>query len=142
MALSLGSQIAASLELRAGTAVSAAAVSCGVTLVLLGSVIRVAAIRALGKAFTASVRVEVDHRLVEHGLYRRLRHPSYLGALLALLGVPVLFSAWWAAALTLVTMSFTYARRIGLEERALVERHGAAYREYCERTARLVPGVW
>ena len=142
MALSLGSQIAASLELRAGTAVHAAAVGCGVALVLLGSAIRIAAIRTLGQAFTASVRVEPDHRLVQHGLYRQLRHPSYLGALLALLGVPVLFSAWWATGLTLLTMSFAYTRRIRLEERALLERHGAAYRDYRARTARLVPGVW
>jgi protein-S-isoprenylcysteine O-methyltransferase Ste14 len=142
MALSLGSQIAASLELRAGTTVSAAAVACGLALVLLGSGVRVAAIRTLGKAFTATVQVGADHRLVQQGLYRRVRHPSYLGALLALIGVPVLFSAWWAAALTVVIMSFAYARRIRLEERALVERHGAAYQDYRARTAVLIPGVW
>jgi protein-S-isoprenylcysteine O-methyltransferase Ste14 len=142
MALSLGSQIMASLELRAGTAVSAAAVACGLALVLLGSAVRVAAIRTLGKAFTATVQVDVDHRLVQHGLYARLRHPSYLGALLALIGVPVMFSAWWAAALTMLVMSFAYARRIRLEERALLERHGAAYRDYCARTAMLIPGLW
>lgn len=142
MALSLVSQIAASLELRAGTAVSAGAVCGGVALVLLGSAIRVAAIRTLGKAFTASVRVDADHRLVQHGLYRRLRHPSYLGALLALLGVPVLFSAWWATAFTLLAMSFAYTLRIRLEEHALLERHGAAYHEYRARTAMLIPGLW
>jgi len=142
MALSLVSQIAASLELRAGTAVSAGAVCGGVALVLLGSAIRVAAIRTLGTAFTASVRVDADHRLVQHGLYRRLRHPSYLGALLALLGVPVLFSAWWATAFTLLTMSFAYTLRIRLEEHALLERHGAAYHEYRARTAMLIPGLW
>jgi protein-S-isoprenylcysteine O-methyltransferase Ste14 len=142
LVLSLGSQIAASLELRAGTALGAATVGGGVALVLLGSAIRVAAIRTLGRAFTASVSVEADHRLVQRGLYRRLRHPSYLGALLALLGVPVLFSAWWAAALTLLAMSFAYTRRIRLEERALLERHGAAYSDYRARTAMLIPGVW
>jgi protein-S-isoprenylcysteine O-methyltransferase Ste14 len=142
MAFSLGSQIVASLELRAGTMLSVAAVGSGAALVLLGSTIRVSAIRTLGKAFTASVRVDADHHLVQHGVYRRLRHPSYLGALLALVGVPVLFSAWRATLLTLILMSFAYARRIRLEERALVARHGAAYGAYCARTARLVPGVW
>jgi protein-S-isoprenylcysteine O-methyltransferase Ste14 len=142
MALSLGSQVAASLELRAGTACSGAAVACGLALVLLGSVVRVAAIRALGKAFTATVHVGADHRLVQEGLYRRLRHPSYVGALLALIGVPILFSAWWAAAFTLVVMSFAYTRRIRLEERALLERHGAAYQDYRARTAMLIPGLW
>jgi protein-S-isoprenylcysteine O-methyltransferase Ste14 len=142
MALSLGSQVAASLELRAGTTVSAANVGCGVALVLLGSVVRVAAIRTLGKAFTATVHVDADHRLVQQGLYRRVRHPSYLGALLALIGVPILFSAGWATALTFVVMSFAYRRRIRLEERALLERHGAAYEDYRARTAMLIPGLW
>ncbi len=142
MAVSLGSQVVAALELRAGTTVSPAAVGGGVALVLLGSAIRLAAIRTLGSAFTASVRVEADHRLVQHGLYRWLRHPSYVGALLALLGVPVLFAAWRATALTLLTMSLVYARRIRLEERALLGRHGAAYHEYRERTALLMPGLW
>lgn len=145
MACSLASQIAATLELRAATGVSAAsaaAVGCGVALVLLGSGIRVAAIDTLGKAFTASVRVDAEHRLVERGIYRRIRHPSYLGALLALVGVPVVFSAWWAAGFTVVIMSAAYARRIRLEEGALVERHGDVYREYRGRTSGLVPGVW
>jgi protein-S-isoprenylcysteine O-methyltransferase Ste14 len=142
MAASLGSQVVASLELRAGTSVSVTAVGSGVALVLLGSAIRLAAIRTLGAAFTASVRVEADHRLVQHGLYRWIRHPSYVGALLALLGVPVLFAAWWATALTFLTMSFAYARRIRLEEGALLARHGAAYRDYCARTALLIPGLW
>jgi protein-S-isoprenylcysteine O-methyltransferase Ste14 len=142
MALSLGSQVAASLELRAGTAFNSVAVACGVVLVVLGTVIRVAAIRTLGKAFTATVHVGVDHRLVQQGLYRRVRHPSYLGALLALIGVPVLFSAWWATAMTVAAMSFAYRRRIQLEEHALIERHGDAYRGYRDRTAMLVPGLW
>ncbi len=142
MACSLASQIAASLELRAGTSVSAPAVGVGIALVLAGGAVRVAAIRTLGQAFTASVLITADHRLIRHGIYRRLRHPSYLGALLALLGVPVLFSAWWATAFTLLLMSLAYARRIRLEERALLERHDAAYREYAARTARLIPGVW
>ena len=109
---------------------------------MLGSVVRVAAIRTLGKAFTATVHVDADHRLVQQGLYRWLRHPSYLGALLALIGVPVLFSAWWATALTVVVMSFAYTRRIQLEERALFERHGAAYQDYRARTNMLIPGLW
>jgi protein-S-isoprenylcysteine O-methyltransferase Ste14 len=142
MALSLISQVAATLELRAGTAFNAAAVASGLALVLLGSVVRVAAIATLGKAFTATVKVDADHRLVQQGLYRRLRHPSYLGALLALVGVPVLFSAWWAAAFTAAVMSSVYMRRIRLEEHALLERHGAAYQDYRARTALLIPGLW
>jgi protein-S-isoprenylcysteine O-methyltransferase Ste14 len=142
MALSLASQVTASLELRAGTAVSAAAVACGLALVVLGSVIRLSAIHTLGKAFTATVQVDADHRLVHEGIYRRLRHPSYLGAFLALIGVPILFSAWWATALTVAVMSFAYMRRIRLEERALLEKHGAAYRDYRARTAMLIPGLW
>jgi len=37
---------------------------------------------------------------------------------------------------------FAYSYRIRLEESALLERHGAAFREYRARTAMLIPGLW
>ena len=35
----------------------------------------------LGAYFTYQVKIQTDHRLIETGPYRRIRHPGYLGQL-------------------------------------------------------------
>src|SRR2546421_6640852 len=46
---------------------------------LAGSLIRLMALFALGNRFSALVAVQPDHRLKTDGIYRFVRHPSYLG---------------------------------------------------------------
>jgi protein-S-isoprenylcysteine O-methyltransferase Ste14 len=66
-----------------------------------GSLLRNWAMRTLGRFFTFEVAIRQKHRLLGHGPYRFLRHPSYtgavmgLGGLLWLLGGPVLVLRDW-----------------------------------------------
>ena len=66
--------------------------SLGLGLLVVGIIIRWSAIYTLGKYFTGTVMIKDDHRLVQNGLYRYLRHPAYAGALLAHLGLGLSFS--------------------------------------------------
>ena len=66
--------------------------SLGRGLLVVGIIIRWSAIYTLGKYFTGTVMIKDDHRLVQNGLYRYLRHPAYAGALLAHLGLGLSFS--------------------------------------------------
>ena len=45
--------------------------------------------RELGSMFTFEVGIRKDHRLVESGPYAVLRHPSYTGLLLGIVGIAV-----------------------------------------------------
>ncbi len=54
---------------------------------LAGVSLRWWAIRTLGAHFTRNLQVATDQRLVTAGPYRRLRHPSYTGAILMFAGV-------------------------------------------------------
>src|SRR5262245_57860355 len=85
-----------------------------------GLVLAVWAARTMGHSLTAFPRPLPDGELVESGPYRRLRHPIYVGFLLFLAGLALVFSVY-ALALTglLALFWFAKARR---EERYLLER--------------------
>lgn len=76
------------------------------------------------------------------GLYRWVRHPRYLGTVLAWLAAVVLSGATRLAVLVGVFFGLMFLM-IEWEERELVARFGAGYREYQRRTPRLLPlGGW
>lgn len=111
----------------------------GVLLLYAGIALRIYAIATLGVFFTTTVAVAPGQTVIAHGPYRQIRHPSYTGLLLILLGLS-LGLANWLSLLVIVgcaLMGFTY--RIRVEEKALQERLGQQYQEYMRHTKRLVP---
>ncbi|GBE84476.1 hypothetical protein BKA93DRAFT_322813 [Sparassis latifolia] len=58
----------------------------GTLSVLSGAVIRLACFRALGPLFTFELTITPSHRLVSGGPYAIVRHPSYTGVFLTLVG--------------------------------------------------------
>ena len=55
-------------------------------LTTLGLVLRVWAYATLGRLFTFQLAIRKDHKLIRHGPYKFLRHPSYTGAFIIVLG--------------------------------------------------------
>src|SRR5439155_26398447 len=68
----------------------------GVVLFVAGLLLRWWAIITLGRFFTVDVTMEKDHELVERGPFRKVRHPSYTGVLLAFAGVALSLGNWAA----------------------------------------------
>jgi protein-S-isoprenylcysteine O-methyltransferase Ste14 len=115
-------------------------VGCGIS--LAGIALRVWAIRALGAYFTRYLQVSDDHRLVVGGPYRRLRHPSYAGAIVMFTGVGIgLGNAVSVTALVLLP-AIGFIQRIHHEEALLRAKFGDSYSEYARQTRRLLPGLW
>jgi protein-S-isoprenylcysteine O-methyltransferase Ste14 len=79
-------------------------------------------------------------RAVTSGPYRLVRHPLYLGELVALSGL-ALHIGRWPAALVLATEVALQVYRATREEQ-LLAHVVPGYREYAEHTRRLIPGVW
>jgi protein-S-isoprenylcysteine O-methyltransferase Ste14 len=111
---------------------------CGVALSGLGLALRIAAMAQLGPRFSPLLAMQREHALETRGLYARLRHPGYLGTLLAAMGGALAFGS--AAGLPLVVaLGVLLWARAGREE-AMLERHfGDAYRRYRARSGRLLP---
>lgn len=114
----------------------------GLALLCGGILFRVIAIAQLGTFHSPLVAIQEDHRLVRHGLYRHLRHPSYLGACIAFAGFGLALANWLSAATVLACCLAGYLYRIEVEESALLERFGDDYESYRKLTPRLIPRVF
>jgi protein-S-isoprenylcysteine O-methyltransferase Ste14 len=111
----------------------------GIGLMLAGTALRWYSASLLGKYFTFDVAIHSGQTIIESGPYRYIRHPSYSGALLTLLGFGLALGNWAGLIAALGGLSAAYAYRIPVEEAALASALGEPYREYVRRTRRLVP---
>lgn len=113
----------------------------GFALLVAGASVRIAAIRSLARHFRYELRVADGQRLVDTGLYARIRHPSYLGLILITVGAALVFSSVLGVLAALALLGGATFVRIREEERVLREAFGQAYADYSARTWRLVPYV-
>jgi protein-S-isoprenylcysteine O-methyltransferase Ste14 len=114
----------------------------GLTVLAGGLELRRRTERAMGRFFTVQLRVEADHRLVDEGPFRTIRHPSYASLGAIALGTALAVRSPLAAFATLAIWLPVIVLRIRQEEAELGRRLGAPYRDYARRTWRLVPGVY
>jgi protein-S-isoprenylcysteine O-methyltransferase Ste14 len=113
----------------------------GIALIVLGIIIRAIAIVTLWRYFTVDVAIASGHELVERGMYRFIRHPSYTGSLLSFLGLGFAMRNWISLAVVVIATFLALSYRVRVEEAALIEHFGDRYREYMRRTKRFIPGL-
>lgn len=114
----------------------------GIAAIVGGALFRLWAVVTLGQFFTLDVRITSDQKVVTSGPYRWVRHPSYTGLLLSLLGIGLCLGSWLSVLALLVLPLVGLVRRIFVEEDALMANLGEPYREFAAGRKRLVPGVW
>jgi protein-S-isoprenylcysteine O-methyltransferase Ste14 len=112
----------------------------GVVVFILGAALRLWPVYVLGRRFSGLVAIQKDHQLETRGIYRIIRHPSYLGLFVNALGWSLAFRSGVGILLTLLQIP-PLAARIAAEERLLQSQFGAAYEAYRARTPRFIPGV-
>jgi protein-S-isoprenylcysteine O-methyltransferase Ste14 len=138
VALYLGPSAFPAAAIRPG----AAAFASGMAIMAGGVVLRGWSFYALGRYFTAVIKVSPDQPVVNNGPYRWLRHPSYAGGLLAEIGIAVTAANWVSVAVFAVAWTAIIAWRIHIEETALLSALGDKYRSYALHHKRLIPLVW
>jgi len=114
----------------------------GALFLITGIATRVWAIQTLGKHFTATVTLTDNHQLVKAGPYQWVRHPSYLGAFMAIVGCPMFLNAQWAIVVAVILMTIAYYLRIGVEEKMLSSYFGEQFQEYKKSTKKIIPFIW
>ncbi|GLB38814.1 putative class VI-like SAM-binding methyltransferase superfamily, isoprenylcysteine carboxyl methyltransferase family protein [Lyophyllum shimeji] len=126
-----------------------------------GTALRLQSYRTLGHLFTFELCILKNHRLVTDGPYAYVRHPSYTGLILTILGYycthasgswlsecgllqtmmgKLMLSVWSAIAGAVVS---SLLLRIPGEDRILRAKFGAEWETWAEKVPyRLVPGMY
>jgi protein-S-isoprenylcysteine O-methyltransferase Ste14 len=113
----------------------------GIVLMIMGFIVRQWSIAVLGRFFSPTVGIQNDQKVVDNGPYRLIRHPSYTGGLLIMIGLGLALQSWGAVLITLLIFSLAYGYRIHIEEKVLISKLGNEYITYMKRTKRLIPYV-
>lgn len=116
-----------------------ALIYAGIAIMFTGIAVRQWAIAVLGRFFSTSVRRLESHEVVDAGPYRLVRHPSYSGAVLTLVGMGLAGGSWEGLLAIAGVAALVFGYRIHVEERFLVDQLGPAYLAYRSRTKRIVP---
>jgi protein-S-isoprenylcysteine O-methyltransferase Ste14 len=115
---------------------------CGCLFIGAGVTIRLLAVAMLKRQFTTVVSIGETHQLIEEGIYKHIRHPSYLGFLTSMFGIGLILGNWISMVILVVFPFLGIFYRIRVEESALLIHFGSTYQEYVNRTKRLIPGIW
>jgi protein-S-isoprenylcysteine O-methyltransferase Ste14 len=113
----------------------------GILLINTGIAFRLYAIHVLGASFTTTVAIAPEQTVIETGPYRLIRHPSYTGFLITLLGLGLSSTNWLSLLVLMGCALIGLSYRIHVEEHVLQEHLGQRYQEYMRRTKRLIPFV-
>lgn len=124
------------------TRISSFYFSAGILLMVAGVVFRWYSIRMLGKYFTLRLTIQPGQTVVEDGPYRLIRHPSYSGALITMLGLGLVLNNWMRVIVMLIAGFVGYSYRVKVEEDILVTALGEPYRDYIKRTKRFIPYIY
>lgn len=110
----------------------------GAATMVAGLLFAVWARQHLGRNWSRSVTVKLDHELIATGPYAVVRHPIYTGILLGFLGTAIALSQV-RGFVAFVFVLFVFWLKLRLEERWMRSQFGEKYAAYCHHTAALVP---
>jgi protein-S-isoprenylcysteine O-methyltransferase Ste14 len=114
----------------------------GVVLILIGLIIRIQSILTLKQYFTYSVAKVENHKLIDTGLYKYIRHPGYLGQVLIFIGISTSLSNMLSILLMMIPVTIGYIYRIKVEESFMIDQLGENYLNYQKRTKRIIPMIY
>ena len=114
----------------------------GVAVMICGIIFRQYVIAVLGKFFTAKVHIQTDHELIKAGPYCYIRHPSYLGILIIVMGLGIALANWISLLLCIILPLIGIMRRIRVEEKELEQHFGKQYQDYRKGTWAVIPYIY
>ncbi|MFC1845908.1 protein-S-isoprenylcysteine O-methyltransferase [Chloroflexota bacterium] len=93
----------------------------------------------LGRNWSTTVEIKNGHTLVIGGIFNYIRHPMYAAHLLWGIAQILLIHNWIAGLASLIIMIPLCMLRIPFEEKELLKQYGDEYRQYMNKTGRVIP---
>jgi protein-S-isoprenylcysteine O-methyltransferase Ste14 len=114
----------------------------GAAMLLGGTIFRTWSINTLGKYFTATVQTQANQKIITNSVYSLIRHPSYLGGYIIVIGSSILLHAYFGVIFSAIVMGAAYYYRIKAEEETLVREFGEEYVKYQTHTRKFLPLIY
>jgi protein-S-isoprenylcysteine O-methyltransferase Ste14 len=96
----------------------------------------------LAQNWSPTLEVRQDHTLVTDGVFHYIRHPMYAAHWLWAIAQALLLHNWIAGLASLAAIAPLYFRRVPQEEALMLDQFGEEYRDYMDRTGRIVPRIF
>ena len=126
----------------AGRLASSALHWIGLGMMPAGLGFRAWSMQSLGASYSRTLRVRGSQEIVMSGPYKFIRHPGYLGSILAWVGSALAAANWIALAVIVPLVTGVYVYRISAEEAMLSRAFGEKYVQYRKSTWRLLPFLY
>lgn len=126
-----------------GSSIGASVVP-GLVILVVGQLARSIAMYTGGESFNHYIQREHDeqrHKLVTHGIYRLLRHPSYFGYFWWVFGLELVVSSYVTGAYSIFKLWQFFNKRIAFEEKFLVAFFKDDYIRYRAATGTYIPYI-
>jgi protein-S-isoprenylcysteine O-methyltransferase Ste14 len=96
----------------------------------------------LGRYWSVTLDTRKTHKLIDTGIYSRVRHPMYSAFWLLALAQCALLTNWFAGLAGPLAWATLFFLRVGREEDLMIDTFGDQYRRYSQRTKRVLPWVY
>ena len=113
----------------------------GLILMVPGFLLMQAAEKYLDRQFSIQVTLQKDHKLIQNGPYKFIRHPRYLGILASFLGISLIFRSL-PGMLLIIALALVFVWRIYAEESLMRLEFGKEWEAYCLRSWRIFPFIF
>ena len=100
-----------------------------------------AAHRDLGTNWSNILEIKEEHRLVTHGIYKKIRHPMYAHFWIWVVAQGIVLANWLVLVFGVVAWGLLYFIRVPREEEMMIAEFGDEYREYMKQTGRVIPKI-
>ncbi|MFZ8932819.1 MAG: isoprenylcysteine carboxyl methyltransferase family protein [Bacteriovoracaceae bacterium] len=110
------------------------------TLFFMGQILRFLAMLGLANRWTANIIILPGFTPVRKGIYKFIRHPNYLGVVLEIAALPLIWGLYEVAIVFSILNAFILKVRIKAEEKALNSYN--KYTENMHTKRRFLPGLF
>jgi protein-S-isoprenylcysteine O-methyltransferase Ste14 len=98
--------------------------------------------KTLGKNWSPVLEIRKNHKLVIQGPYKYIRHPMYTQMWIGAICHGLISSNWIVGIVAVLTRCILYFIRLPEEEKLMTEEFGQVYKDYMNKTKKIIPIVY